>query len=104
MASRVRRRAIIVGPIRILLPLLRVELDDVIPAARAVLAQNQGLGRGARGVQVELIPGGLPGAQISQSHYGRRLPLHFDLRRTFAVLRAAVAQVFGVIVMIAALS
>src|SRR5262245_5256694 len=104
MPSRVRRSAILIGAIRILLPLLRVELDDIIPPARAVLAQDQSLGRGAGGVQVEPITGSLPGAQESHSHHRRRLPLRFDLRRPFAVLRAPVTQVFGVVVMIAALS
>jgi hypothetical protein len=103
MPARAGHTAIIVDAIGILLPLLRVELDDVIPPARTVLAQDQSLRRGAGSVEVEPISGDLPGAQESQTYNWRRLALHLNLCRPFTVLRAAVAQVFGVVVMVTTL-
>ena len=59
--------------------------------------------RGAGGIEVETVSGRVESPEVSQAHTGGRLALYLDLRGAFAVFRATVAQVFGVVVMIAAL-
>ena len=95
-------RAAAVGAIGKRRPLLRIELDVVIPAAAAALPLDERAGHVARRVTVVGVPRCLVGVQVGHADEGSAVALDLDARRSFAHFRTAVAEILGVGEVIAA--
>src|SRR5439155_26536012 len=94
----------LVGTIQVLPALLHVELDEIIPPARAVLSFDERAGDLTRRFQIVTVPRCLVRVQVRHAHERRAIALHLDSRWPLAHLRAPVAEILGIREVVGALS